>query len=59
MMKAVTLYQAGLTENLKLENVAIPEPREGQILARIKTLIRDWSWGARLRTIAFKRFLGP
>ena len=35
-MKAAILYQAGEAENLKLVDIPIPEPTEGQVLVKIK-----------------------
>ena len=36
MMKAAILHKPGKAENLKLVNIPIPEPGEGQILIKVK-----------------------
>ena len=44
-MKAVVCYQYGPPENLKIEEVSMPEPVMGQVRVKVKaTAINDYDW---------------
>lgn len=44
-MKAIVLSQYGPPEGLSLREVAKPEPRDGEVLVKIRaTAVNDWDW---------------
>ncbi|MCX2745598.1 NAD(P)-dependent alcohol dehydrogenase [Mangrovivirga sp. M17] len=45
-MKAIILKKYGLPNNLKIEEVSVPNPKDSEVLVRIHSAsINDWDWG--------------
>src|SRR5690606_18196431 len=44
-MKAVTYHHYGTPDNLKLEEMAVPHPKDNEVLIKVKAAsINSWDW---------------
>lgn len=59
-MKAIVLSRYGPPEDLRLEELPIPEPADGEVLVKVHaTSVNDWDWCfARGKPLAYRLFFG-